>query len=113
MGSVSVEDIDVDFLALIYDIIKCVERENTESAQAKRSEFQESSQKIQEFHRKLDVTRDQIRKLPGIDYSKEDQIKKLEALRKQLVLKKKLLQKYKDMCALEGVKQYLNPSNAN
>lgn len=37
-----------------------MERENTECAQAKRSEFQESSQKIQEFQRKLDVTRDQV-----------------------------------------------------
>ncbi|CAG7726672.1 unnamed protein product [Allacma fusca] len=107
---ISAVDVDVDFLPTIYDIIKCIERETNDSVQNKRSEYQDSGQKVLEFQRKLEYTREQIRKLPGIDYSKEDQLKKLEALRKQLILKKKLLQKYKDMCALEGVKNYLTPT---
>lgn len=56
---------------------------------------QESSQKILELQRKIQTAREQVRKLPGVEYSKEEQLKHLEALRKQLLLKKRLLLKYK------------------
>jgi len=102
MSSSPVED--VDFLAPVYDILKSIERESSETT-AKRSE--ESSQKVVEFQKKLDTVRAQVSSLPGIDYSREAQLRKFEALKKQLVLKKQLLQKYKHMCSLEGVKQYL------
>ncbi|KAB7501739.1 Mediator of RNA polymerase II transcription subunit 9 [Armadillidium nasatum] len=36
-----------------------------------------------------------VQRLPGVEYSKEEQLQRLEALRKQLSLKKKLLLKYK------------------
>jgi len=95
---------DIDFLAPVYDILKSIERESSESS-AKRSE--ESSQKVTEFQKKLDLVREQIASLPGIEYSKEAQVRKFEALQKQLVLKKELLLKYKHMSSLEGVHQYL------
>jgi mediator of RNA polymerase II transcription subunit 9 len=37
----------------------------------------------------------QIRRLPGVEHSKEEQLQKLETLRKQLQLKKELLLKKK------------------
>ncbi|RXG61558.1 Mediator of RNA polymerase II transcription subunit 9 [Armadillidium vulgare] len=37
----------------------------------------------------------EVQRLPGVEYSKEEQLQRLEALRKQLSLKKKLLLKYK------------------
>ena len=47
--------------------------------------------------------------LPGIQYNKETQLMKLEALQEKLILKKKLLQKYKNLGNIESVnlKQYL------
>ncbi|XP_071536520.1 mediator of RNA polymerase II transcription subunit 9 isoform X2 [Panulirus ornatus] len=56
---------------------------------------QESSQKVLELQRKIQTAREQVRKLPGVEYSREEQLRRLEALRKQLALKKCLLLKYK------------------
>lgn len=42
-----------------------------------------------------------IGRLPGVEYSKEEQQQKLETLRKQLQLKKDLLRKYRNMCTFE------------
>ncbi|KAJ8889839.1 hypothetical protein PR048_009343 [Dryococelus australis] len=44
---------------------------------------------------------DRIRRLQGIEYSKEEQLKKLDTLRKQLQLKKDLLLKYRHMCSFD------------
>lgn len=44
----------------------------------------------------------QIRLLPGIEYSKEQQLSHLEALKTQLRLKQELLQKYRYMYPFEG-----------
>jgi len=92
---VAAEDIDVDFLPLIYQYLRCLEKEPKEPSEVSRIS-QESSQKILELQRKLDLARDQVRKLPGVEYSREEQLRRLEALRKQLALKKRLLQKYKN-----------------
>lgn len=43
----------------------------------------------------------QIKRLPGIEYSKEEQLQKLETLRKQLRLKRELLLKYRNTCTFE------------
>ena len=41
-------------------VLYSVERESTESAQAKRSDFQETSQKVVEFQKKLDLVKEQV-----------------------------------------------------
>ena len=56
-------------------------------AAAKNKESLEASQKIQELGKKIETARDQVKKLPGIDFTKEEQAAQLKALRKQLVLK--------------------------
>lgn len=43
----------------------------------------------------------QIKRLPGIDYNKQDQLKQFEILSTQLRLKRELLQKYRNMCSFE------------
>lgn len=43
----------------------------------------------------------QIKRLPGVEYSKEQQLDKLEALRTQLKLKRDLLLKYRTMCTFD------------
>ena len=56
-------------------------------AAAKNKESLEANQKIQELGKKIETARDQVKKLPGIDFTKEEQAAQLKALRKQLVLK--------------------------
>jgi mediator of RNA polymerase II transcription subunit 9 len=45
--------------------------------------------------------RQQLLKMPGIGVTKEEQIKSLDALRQQLILKKQLLMKYKNSCPFD------------
>ncbi|XP_071536522.1 mediator of RNA polymerase II transcription subunit 9 isoform X4 [Panulirus ornatus] len=88
---VAAEEIDVDFLPVIYQYLRCLEKEPTDLNRVS----QESSQKVLELQRKIQTAREQVRKLPGVEYSREEQLRRLEALRKQLALKKCLLLKYK------------------
>lgn len=96
----TVDDVDVDFLPLIYEIIRSVERDPHDSAQ-KASQSQDTSQKVLELQKKLDLAREQVRRLPGVEYSKEEQLEKLETLRKQLRLKRELLTKYRNMYSFD------------
>ena len=47
----------------------------------------DASQKIQDLGKKIEIAREQVKKLPGIDFTKEEQAAQLKALKKQLVLK--------------------------
>ncbi|KAM3961730.1 mediator complex subunit 9 [Aphomia sociella] len=96
----SVQDVDVDFLPIVYEIIRSVERDFHDNS-AKARESADCSQKVLELQKKLDIARTQIKQLPGIDYNKQDQIKQFEILRTQLRLKRELLQKYRNMCSFE------------
>lgn len=102
-----------------------VEKDPHDTTQ-KAKESQDTSHKILELQKKLDSTRSQvkyykislfscadmfnitllyfflqIKRLPGIEYSKEEQLQKLETLRKQLRLKRELLLKYRNTCTFE------------
>lgn len=96
----SVDEVDIEFLPLIYEIIRGVERDPHDTTQKNR-ESQDVSQKVLELQKKFEEARNQVRRLPGVEYSKEDQLLKLETLRKQLHLKKELLLKYRTMCTFE------------
>jgi len=93
---VSVSDIDVDFLPIIHEIVKTIEKDPQDAA-AKNKESLEASQKIQDLGKRIERARDLVKKLPGIDFTKEEQAAQLKALRKQLVLKEELIQKYKNL----------------
>lgn len=93
---VSVSDIDVDFLPIIHEIVKTIEKDPQDAA-AKNKESLDASQKIQELSKKIETAREQVKRLPGIDFTKEEQAAQLKALRKQLVLKEELIQKYKNL----------------
>ncbi|XP_067010918.1 mediator of RNA polymerase II transcription subunit 9 isoform X2 [Anabrus simplex] len=99
-AQLTVEQVDVDFLPLIYEIIRSVEKDPHDTTQKTR-ESQDTSQKVLELQKKFDEARNQIGRLPGVEYSKEEQLQKLETLRKQLQLKKELLRKYRNMCSFE------------
>ncbi|KAG6448696.1 mediator of RNA polymerase II transcription subunit 9 [Manduca sexta] len=96
----SVQDVDVDFLPIVYEIIRSVERDFHDNS-AKARESQECSQRVLELQKKLEIARAQIKRLPGVDYNKQDQLKQFEILRTQLRLKRELLQKYRNMCSFE------------
>jgi len=107
-------------------IIFSIEKDPHDTSQ-KAKESQDTSHKILELQKKLDSARSQvkaasffrmnvfrnilpffmhitffqIKRLPGIEYSKEEQLQKLETLRKQLRLKRELLLKYRNTCTFE------------
>lgn len=80
-----VEEVDANFLPLIYDILKSLDRGPTEV-----------SLKVNELQKKFQQMREQIENLPGIDLSREEQLRQMEVLRQQLAIKTELLRKYKD-----------------
>ncbi|XP_028038127.1 mediator of RNA polymerase II transcription subunit 9 [Bombyx mandarina] len=96
----TVEDVDVDFLPIVYDIIRSVERDFHDNA-SKIRESHECSHRVLELQKRLEIAKAQIRRLPGIEFNKHDQLKQFELLRTQLRLKRELLQKYRNMCSFE------------
>ena len=92
----SVEDIDIEFLPVIHEIVKTIERD-PQDAGSKNKESLEASQRIQDLGKKIEAARDQVKKLPGVDFTKEEQAAQLIALKKQLVLKQELILKYKNL----------------
>ncbi|XP_065368026.1 mediator of RNA polymerase II transcription subunit 9 [Calliphora vicina] len=93
--TLTASNLDIEILPVIYDIIRCVEKDPKDNT-AKQRESQECSQKILELQKRFEAARAQIRLLPGIDYNKEEQLQKLELLKSQLKLKQQLIRKYKD-----------------
>ena len=93
---VAVADIDAEFLPAIHDIVKNIEKD-PQDAKTKNEEGLEASQKIQDLNKKIEVARELVKKLPGIDFTKEEQAAQLKALKKQLLLKQELIKKYKKL----------------
>nr|XP_032292554.1 mediator of RNA polymerase II transcription subunit 9 [Drosophila virilis] len=94
-GPLTVDQLDIEILPIIYDIVRCVEKDPLENA-VKLRESQDCNHKIFELQKRFDSAREQIKQLPGIDYNKEEQLQRLELLRSQLKLKQQLIRKYKD-----------------
>jgi len=92
----TVDQLDIEILPIIYEIIRCFEKDPTDNA-SKQRESQDCSHKVLELQKRLDSARAQIRQLTGIEYNKEEQIQRLESLRNQLLLKQQLIKKYKNI----------------
>ncbi|KAL9913076.1 mediator of RNA polymerase II transcription subunit 9 [Glossina fuscipes] len=95
-SGLTVARLDIEILPVIYDILRCVEKDPLDNS-TKQRESQECSQKILELQKRFESARNQIKQLPGIDYNKEEQLQKLELLHNQLTLKQQLIRKYKDI----------------
>lgn len=93
---VNVSDVDAEFLPQIHDILKTIEKDPQDAAN-KNKESLEASQKVQDLTKKIEKARDDVKKLAGVDFTKEEQAAQLKALKKQLTLKQELIQKYKKM----------------
>ncbi|EDW71965.1 uncharacterized protein Dwil_GK10692 [Drosophila willistoni] len=94
-GQLTVDQLEIEILPIIYDIVRCVEKDPLENA-VKLRESQDCNHKIFELQKRFESAREQIRQLPGIDYNKEEQLQRQELLRSQLKLKQQLIRKYKD-----------------
>jgi len=106
-NTADVKDIDCEFLPLVYEIVKRVEKDPND-ASAKNKESLEVANKIQELNKKLEKAKEQVRTLRGIDLNPEEQKQQLAALKNQLTLKKELIHKYK---AFATVSNFLEAQN--
>ncbi len=93
---VTVDDLDADLLPILHDIVRTIEKDNQDVSQ-KNKDSLEASQKIAEVHAKICALRENIYKLPGIEKNREEQLRQLEVLRQQLHMKKRIIQKYKEL----------------
>lgn len=85
-----------DFLASTYRILRTLEKEpNEQNQRVKQSQI--VNNQLEELQKKFNSARSKIMKIPGIELSKEDQLKKLEKLHKSLEDKKQLISKYRNM----------------
>ncbi|XP_060600516.1 mediator of RNA polymerase II transcription subunit 9-like [Ruditapes philippinarum] len=82
----NVADNELNFLPYIYDIIKCIERDS-----------RDVNQKMLDFRNQLLKARECVEKMPGIQYSRQDQLKQIDILQQQLTTKTQLIHKYKSM----------------
>lgn len=98
---VAAEDIDLDLLPLIYQYLRCLEKEQNQTDLNRVA--LDATQKLTELNSKISLAREQVPKLAGVEYSPADQLQKLGALRAQLTLKKQLLAKYKSKASADGV----------
>ncbi|XP_031620808.1 mediator of RNA polymerase II transcription subunit 9 isoform X2 [Contarinia nasturtii] len=94
--TLTVDQLDIEILPIIYEIIRCFEKDPTDNA-AKQRESQDCSQKVIELQRRLDSARAQVNRLSGINYNKDEQLHRLDLLRNQLKQKQHLIKKYKNI----------------
>ena len=87
---ITVADIDAEFLPQIHDIVKTVEKDPQDAA-TNNKESLEASEKVKELNKKIERAREDVKKLPGISLTKEEQAAQLNALKKQLKVKQELL----------------------
>ena len=87
---ITVTDIDAEFLPQIHDIVKTVEKDPQDAA-TKNKESLDASEKVKELNKKIERAREDVKKLPGIALTKEEQAAQLNALKKQLKVKQELL----------------------
>ena len=61
-------------------MVRAVERDNADTS-AKNKDSLEAMNKVKELHRAIEAIREDINAMPGIERSKSDQLKQLQALR--------------------------------
>jgi len=84
----------IDIVSVLSEIIRKFERYNS-AVETKTTESQEVAQKVLELQKRISEAREQVKLIPGIDQSKQQQLEHLENLKKQLVSKQELIKQYK------------------
>ena len=65
--------------------MRAVERDNADTS-AKNKDSLEAMNKVKELHRAIEAIREDIHAMPGIERSKSDQLKQLQALRSVFIM---------------------------
>ncbi|XP_041362769.1 mediator of RNA polymerase II transcription subunit 9-like [Gigantopelta aegis] len=86
MSAASAAENELNILPAIYDVIRSIEKDS-----------HDVNQKLSDLQTQLQKAKECVDKLPGIQQSKDEQIKRIQILRKQLMLKTELLQKHKNL----------------
>jgi len=102
---ITVTDIDAEFLPQIHDIVKTVEKDPQDAA-TKNKESLDASEKVKELNKKIERAREDVKKLPGIALTKEEQTAQLNALKKQLKVKQELLARYRKLGDISSFLQF-------
>ena len=63
----------------------------TEVKEDVKEKLSKASEKVKELNKKIERAREDVKKLPGIALTKEEQTAQLNALKKQLKVKQELL----------------------
>ncbi len=72
-----------EILPVVHDIIRTVEKDNQDMTQ-KNKDSLETSQKVLELQRRIASIREDVHSMPGIERSRKEQLKQLQALRLQV-----------------------------
>ena len=74
-----------ELLPILHDVVRAVERDNADTS-AKNKDSLEAMNKVKELHRAIEAIREDIHAMPGIERSKSDQLKQLQALRSVFIM---------------------------
>lgn len=85
---------------------RSIEKEVNETAGPvqKSREQHDYYQKIQSLKERYEKFREQVNKIQGIELTKEEQLKRVDTLSKQLVMKRELLLRYRHNCPIDSTK---------
>jgi len=117
---VTVADLNTDFLPLIYDIIRSIEKETGQDNPKIISipppppgtgpgsiGTGDANAKMAQLKTLFENFRENVPKISGIGTSREEQLHILASLRQQLIMKRELIMKYKSNCIFENLKKQL------
>lgn len=94
--STFLNDSDFDFTDVTYKILRTLEKEPNDQNQ-RIKQTQNVNIHLAELQKQLNAARKKIMKIPGIEFSQDDQLKNLEKLHQNLIKKKELIAKYRNM----------------
>ncbi|KAF7495105.1 Mediator of RNA polymerase II transcription subunit 9 [Sarcoptes scabiei] len=104
----SSSELNVNFLPQIYDIIRCLEKEAQESTAPKslilgREQPIDYAAKMLKLKESFEKIRNQLANVPGSTFTRDQQLQTIKSLTQQLVMKQKLLAKYKNSSLFDNI----------
>ncbi|KAK7112792.1 hypothetical protein V1264_012184 [Littorina saxatilis] len=89
MASSSPAENELNLLPAVYEVVRSIEKDSS-------PDLNQVNQKLNELKAKFQKARECVEKLPGTQYSKEEQLRRVRILHNQMELKTQLLQKFKE-----------------
>lgn len=92
-AAASAADNELNILPHVYEVLKSIENDSPDVIQKKMGDLENQFQKAQEC----------IERLPGTQYSQEEQLRLKAVLQQQLILKTEMLMKFKTGSQFEQI----------